>query len=145
MTEMSQICTNYLLRQNIFRRYTSYRLHRGRNTARILKLSPTQCKIFHHSDMPYSNELTNPSYHSHLCLIIIQMVKKFPVFYLTFSLYPVFTNARHWYLSWARWIQSIPFHHIPVRYFSTLCSRIHVILTNEIFFVVFISNLRTHF
>jgi len=35
-----------------------------------------------------------------------QLVKKFPAFYGTRRFITVFTRARHWSESWARWIQS---------------------------------------
>ena len=37
-----------------------------------------------------------------------QLVKKFPVCYGIRMLITVFTSARHLFLSWARWIQSMP-------------------------------------
>jgi hypothetical protein len=39
-------------------------------------------------------------------VIVTQLVKKFPTFYGTQSFITIFTRARHWYLFWARWIQS---------------------------------------
>jgi hypothetical protein len=46
-------------------------------------------------------------------LIVTQPVKKFPAFYGTRRFITVFTRSRHWSLSWARWIQSIPPPHFP--------------------------------
>jgi hypothetical protein len=42
---------------------------------------------------------------------IVQLLKKFPTFYWTRK----FTRALHWSPSWARSIQSISFHPIPLR------------------------------
>jgi hypothetical protein len=41
-------------------------------------------------------------------LTVAQLVNKFPAFYGTRRFITVFTTARHWSLSWARWIQSTP-------------------------------------
>jgi hypothetical protein len=51
-------------------------------------------------------------------LTVTQLVKKFSAFYGTRRFITVFTTARHWSLSWARWTQSTPSHPIPLR--STL-------------------------
>jgi hypothetical protein len=48
-------------------------------------------------------------------LIITQLVKKLPAFYGTLRYITVFTGARYWSLSWARWIQSTPSHPISLR------------------------------
>jgi len=45
-------------------------------------------------------------------LIITQPIKKFPAFYGTKRFITVFTRVRHWFLSWARWIESTLPHHI---------------------------------
>jgi len=47
-------------------------------------------------------------------LIDTQLAKKFPAFYETRRFITVFTTARHWSLSWARWIQSTPSHLISI-------------------------------
>jgi len=39
-------------------------------------------------------------------------VKNLPAFYGALRFITVFTRARHWSLSWARWIQSTPSHPI---------------------------------
>jgi hypothetical protein len=49
-------------------------------------------------------------------LTVTQLVKIFPTFYGTRRFIIVFTRARHWSLSWARWIQSAPSHHISLRF-----------------------------
>jgi hypothetical protein len=41
-------------------------------------------------------------------LTVTPLVKKFLAFYGTRRFITVFTPSRHWFLSWARWIQSIP-------------------------------------
>jgi hypothetical protein len=46
-------------------------------------------------------------------LPIVQLLKNFPAFYGTRTFITVFTRALHWSLSWARSIQSIPYHPIP--------------------------------
>jgi hypothetical protein len=48
-------------------------------------------------------------------LIVTQLVKKFPAFYGTWRFITVFTRARHWSLSWARWIQSTHSHPTSLR------------------------------
>jgi hypothetical protein len=48
-------------------------------------------------------------------LPIMQPLKNFPAFYGTRRFITVFTGAVHWSLSWARSIQSIPSHPIPLR------------------------------
>jgi hypothetical protein len=45
-------------------------------------------------------------------LTVTQLDKKFSAFYGTRWITIVFTRARQWSLSWARWIQSIPSHHL---------------------------------
>jgi hypothetical protein len=40
----------------------------------------------------------------------VQTLKKFPAFYGTRRFITMLTRALHWFLSWARSIQSIPFH-----------------------------------
>jgi hypothetical protein len=41
-------------------------------------------------------------------LTVTKLVKKFPTFYGTRSFITMFTAARHWFISLARWIQSTP-------------------------------------
>jgi hypothetical protein len=48
-------------------------------------------------------------------MIFSQLIKKFPALYGIRSFITVFTRARHWSLSWARWIQSTPSHRISSR------------------------------
>jgi hypothetical protein len=57
-------------------------------------------------------------------LTVTQLVNKYPVFYGLRIFIAVFTRTRHWTLSWARWIQSTPFHLISVR--SILMSSSHL-------------------
>jgi len=51
----------------------------------------------------------------HMKLIVTQLIKKFPTFYGTHKFITLFTRACLWSLSWARWIQSTPSHHISLR------------------------------
>jgi hypothetical protein len=44
----------------------------------------------------------------HEKLPIVQLLKKFPAFYVTRRVLTMFTRALHWSISWARSIQSIP-------------------------------------
>jgi hypothetical protein len=48
-------------------------------------------------------------------LIVTQLVKKCPAFYGTQMFIIVFRTARHWSLSWVRWIQSTPSHPTSLR------------------------------
>jgi hypothetical protein len=48
-------------------------------------------------------------------LTATQQVKKLPAFYGSRRFVNVFARARHWSLSWARWIQSKCWHTIPSR------------------------------
>jgi hypothetical protein len=45
----------------------------------------------------------------------------------------MFTRAFHWYLSWARLIQSIPPHPISLRYIFTLSTHLHLGLPSGLF------------
>jgi hypothetical protein len=45
-------------------------------------------------------------------LTVTYLVKKFPAFYGTRRFIIMFTRARHWFVSWARWIQSTLSHPI---------------------------------
>jgi len=47
-------------------------------------------------------------------LIVAQLVQKSPTFYGSWRFITVFTRARHWYPSWARWILSTPSHPISL-------------------------------
>jgi hypothetical protein len=48
-------------------------------------------------------------------LTVAQLVNKFSAFYGTRMFITVFTRARHWSISWARWIQSSPSHAVSLR------------------------------
>jgi len=50
------------------------------------------------------------SWSSVLVKLVTQLVKKFPSFMEPQGAIIVFTRARHWCLSWARWIQYTPSH-----------------------------------
>jgi len=45
-------------------------------------------------------------------LTVTQLVKKFPAFYGIRRFITMFTTVRHWFLSWATWIQSTSSHPI---------------------------------
>jgi len=45
---------------------------------------------------------------------VTQRLKKFPAFNGTRRFITAFTRARHWFLSWARWIQSTISHPISL-------------------------------
>jgi hypothetical protein len=53
-------------------------------------------------------------------LIVTQLLKKFTTFHGTRGSVAVFTIARHWFLSWARWIQSTLSHPISIRFILIL-------------------------
>jgi hypothetical protein len=59
--------------------------------------------------------------------------KDVPTFYGTRRSIIVFTTARHWTISWAKSIQSIPFHPISVRFILILSS--HLPLVPALIFV----------
>jgi hypothetical protein len=50
----------------------------------------------------------------------VQPLKNFPAFYRTWKFITVFTRALHWFLFWARPIQSKPPHPVPPRSISVL-------------------------
>jgi hypothetical protein len=54
-------------------------------------------------------------------LTVTQLVKKLPAFYGTRMSITVFITARHWSLSWVRWIQSIPSNLISLRSILISC------------------------
>jgi hypothetical protein len=60
----------------------------------------------------------------HEALIVAQLFDKYPTFYGTRSFIIVFTRARHWFLFWARRIQSTASHPISLR--STLILSFHL-------------------
>jgi len=53
-------------------------------------------------------------------------VEKFLTFYGTQRFIIVFTRVRHWYLSWARWLQSTHSHPISLWSILILSSRLHL-------------------
>jgi hypothetical protein len=64
---------------------------------------------------------------------VAQLLKNFLTFYGTRRFITVFTRLRHWSLSWARWIQSIPHHPISLRYISILPSHLRPGLPSGLF------------
>jgi len=53
-------------------------------------------------------------------LIFTYLVTKHPAFHRTIRFIIVFTRVRHWCLSWAKWIQSILFHPISLKFILIL-------------------------
>jgi len=53
-------------------------------------------------------------------LPVAHLVKKFPAFYRIRRFITVFTRACHWFLSWARCVQSTAFHPLSLRYILIL-------------------------
>jgi hypothetical protein len=66
-------------------------------------------------------------------LIVAQSGKKFLAFYGTRRFITVFTTAHHKSLSWARCIQSTPFHPIFLRYILILSSHLQLDLPSCFF------------
>jgi hypothetical protein len=66
-------------------------------------------------------------------LPVVELVKNFPTFYGTPRFITVFTRALHWSLSWARSVQSITPHHIPLRSILLLCSHLRLGLPSGLF------------
>jgi hypothetical protein len=57
--------------------------------------------------------------------------QEFPNIYGTRRFITVFTNALHWSLSWARWIQSISLHPTSLRSSLILSSHLHIIIAGS--------------
>jgi hypothetical protein len=74
-------------------------------------------------------------------LIVIRLVKKFPVFNGTWRFITVFTTTRHWSLSWARCIQSTPSQPISLRPILILSSRLLLGLPTGFFLSGFPTNI----
>jgi hypothetical protein len=66
-------------------------------------------------------------------LIVAQLLKKFPTLYGTCKSVTVFTRARHWFLSWVRWIQHVPSYHISLRSILTLSYHLRLGLPSDLF------------
>jgi hypothetical protein len=66
----------------------------------------------------------------------VQKLKNFPAFYGNRRFITVFTRALHWSLSWARSIQSIPYHTIPFYLRSILISPTYVLVFPVISFLL---------
>jgi hypothetical protein len=66
-------------------------------------------------------------------LPIVQLLKNFPDFYGTRGFITVFKRALHWSLSWARSIQSIPFHRISLRSILILSTHLRLGRPNGLF------------
>jgi hypothetical protein len=71
----------------------------------------------------YSSSLTNQLTPWNQVLLekppVAQLLKKLSTLYETRKFITVFTRARHWSISWDRWIQSIPSQ--PIHYPPTSC------------------------
>jgi hypothetical protein len=63
-----------------------------------------------------------------------ELLKKFPTFYGTWRFITVFTRARHWSLSWDKWIQFTRLHPISLRYILMLSFYLRLF-----FFIFFLS------
>jgi hypothetical protein len=63
-------------------------------------------------------------------LTVTQVLKNFPKIHVTRRFITVFTRAFHWSPYWARWIQSIPPHHIHLRSVLILSSHLRVVLSS---------------
>jgi len=70
-------------------------------------------------------------------IIVTHLVKKFPAFYGTRKFITVFTTARQWSLSRARWIQSTLFHTISLRSILMLSSHLRIGLPSGLFLQCF--------
>jgi hypothetical protein len=62
-----------------------------------------------------------------------QLLKKFLAFFETRNFITVFTRAHHWYLSWARWIQSTPSQSISLKPILILSYQLRLVLPNGLF------------
>jgi len=70
-------------------------------------------------------------------LTVAHFVKKFPTYYGTRRFITVFTTARHWSLSWARWIQFILSHPIPLRFILISSCHLGTRVLSGLFLTVF--------
>jgi len=77
-------------------------------------------------------------------LTVIKLVNKFPTSYGTRRIVTVFTTARHWYLSWARWNQPSS-HPISLRAIQILSSHLRLGLQNGLFSSVVLAKIVYHF
>jgi hypothetical protein len=80
------------------------------------------------SNCPLTNQPTNQLHGAVLLqmLTVTQPVNKFPAFYGTRRFITVFTTACHWFLSWARYIQSTPSLPISLRSILILSSHLRL-------------------
>jgi hypothetical protein len=72
---------------------------------------------------------------------IVQLLKNFTTFYGTRKFITVFTRALHWSLYWARSIQSIPPHSIPLRAILLLSAHLRLYPPSGLFPFGFPSNI----
>jgi hypothetical protein len=75
----------------------------------------------------------------------LSVINKYRAFYITRRFITVFTRTRHWYLSWARWIQSTTSHRITVRCILILSSYLCQRLPNGNFLSGFPNKFCMHF
>jgi hypothetical protein len=71
----------------------------------------------------------------------VQLLKKFTLFYGIWKFIAVFKRSLHWFLSWARSIQSIPSHSISLRYILILSTHQRVGLRSGLFPSDFYTNI----
>jgi len=88
------------------------------------------------NSMGHSLTNINGGLFAHLFVAGIQLVKNIPAFYITRRLITVFTTVRHWFLPWARWIQSKPSHPMSLKSILLLSSHLHLSLASGLFLQV---------
>jgi hypothetical protein len=92
--------------------------------------------------MDYMIGKTAPLFHSHTHSwswalfekpLIVQLLKKLPTFYGTRKFITVLTRTLHWSISWARSIQSHPYHPRPLRSILILSTHLCLRLPSGLF------------
>jgi hypothetical protein len=83
----------------------------------------------------FCSDSTKEIFHEKLTLA--RLVNNFSAYYRTRMLITTFTRARHWSLSWARWIQFTPSHPISLRSILLLSSHLRLGLPSGLFLSCF--------